>query len=79
MAKALIRGAAMSDFCTACFGTHRTDAEKQRCAQAQQQSDATQHTMKRDFAKRYADRCHWCGGTHLTKAERAQCMLDNVG
>jgi hypothetical protein len=69
----------MSDFCTACYGTHRTNAEKMRCAQAQEQSDAVQGTMRRDFAKRYADRCHWCGGTHLTKAERAQCMLDNCG
>jgi hypothetical protein len=69
----------MGDFCTACYNTHRTNAEKQRCAQAQAQSDAAQNTMRRDFAKRYADRCHWCGGTHLTKAERAQCMLDNCG
>jgi len=69
----------MGDFCTACYGVHRTNAEKQRCAQAQQQSDAAQNLMRRDFAKRYADLCPWCGSVHLTKAERAKCLLDNCG
>ena len=63
------------EMCQDCYGTHYTEAERQKCRQAQQQDDA----KRAPFTKRYADRCNWCGGTHMTKAERAQCMLDNCG
>ena len=62
------------EMCPDCYGTHYTEAEKQKCRQAQAQSDANA-----PFKKRYGDTCKWCGGIHLTKAERAQCMLDNCG
>jgi hypothetical protein len=65
------------DMCPDCYGTHYTDAEKQRCAQAQRQQDA--RLFGPAAMKRYADTCKWCGCVHASPAERAQCMLDNVG
>ncbi len=63
----------MHEVCKACHSVHRTEAEKQKCAQAQLQSDAVQMTMKRDFAKRFGFSCPWCGSVHATRKEITEC------
>ena len=67
------------EMCPDCFGTHYTEADKQKCRQAQQQEDAQRPLFGPRAMKIYADSCRWCGSVHLTSAERAQCMLDNCG
>ena len=67
------------EMCQDCYGTHYTEAEKEKCRQAQLQEDAQPRLFGPRAMKRYADVCHWCGSIHSTPAERAQCMLDNCG